>query len=259
MLLLSLADARDYGHIFIAPHLDDAVLSCGGMIARHASRGAQVLVVTLCAGVPDPSVPLSPFAEYLHQAWSLGNDPLALRQNEDARALARLGIDGLHLNQLDAIYRDPAYSSREAIFGTLQPNDPLVAFTAEALQTLRIQNPTATLYLPLAVGQHVDHQAAFAAHVQAADAAIAFYEDFPYVAKPDALAQRMAGLTEQFIESVVALDEADLARKLSAITEYHSQLGELFPNEPMDAVVTAYAASVGDDEHPSERLWLLTS
>ncbi len=60
MLLESLDAAREYAHIYIAPHLDDAVLSCGGQIAQHTATGARVLVVTICAGSPKAGAALTP-------------------------------------------------------------------------------------------------------------------------------------------------------------------------------------------------------
>ena len=53
-------------HVYLSPHLDDAVLSCGGMIHRQAQAGERVVVVTVCAGDPPPG-PLSDFARSLHE------------------------------------------------------------------------------------------------------------------------------------------------------------------------------------------------
>src|SRR3712207_2574975 len=102
MLLPSLRDAQQYAHVYIPPHLDDAVLSCGGRIALQCDGGARVLVVTICAGSAPHDAELSPFARHLHHAWALGDDPIAKRREEDVAALGVLGCDGLHLEQLDA-------------------------------------------------------------------------------------------------------------------------------------------------------------
>src|SRR5580658_3818036 len=39
--------------LVIAPHPDDEVLGCGGVIARHTARGDRVQVVVVSRGVPD--------------------------------------------------------------------------------------------------------------------------------------------------------------------------------------------------------------
>lgn len=258
MLLTSLDNAHPYEHIFIAPHLDDAVLSCGGLLTQCIAHGKRTLVVTLCTGSPPSTVPLSPFASYLHTAWNLGADPMALRRQEDLVALTRLGVDGMHMGELDAIYRDPAYATWEDIIATVVPTDPLPIVAATTLTRLRQQNPVATLYLPLAVGNHVDHQVVCAAQAAVELGPTAFYEDFPYAIDPDAVAKRRAALSEfgqGLVPHYIPIGDY-LPRKVDAIRAYSSQLGELFPTVPMEEAVRTYATAIGGDQGPCERLWL---
>jgi LmbE family N-acetylglucosaminyl deacetylase len=252
MLVASLATARNYEHVYIAPHLDDAVLSCGGRIAIQIAAGQRALAVTICAGSPAANAELSPFARYLHTAWALEGDPVSLRREEDHRALAILGCDGLHLDLLDAPYRVVAYGERDAVFGSPAADDPLPAALEPILAQLYAQQPRGRFYVPLGVGLHVDHQLVFAAglalHEQGAD--VVWYEDAPYAAKqPHAVERRLTGLSERFTAEVLAID-AVLARKVAAIGEYRSQLRELFGAAAMDQVMTEYAARVG-----GERIW----
>ncbi|HEY0738590.1 MAG TPA: PIG-L family deacetylase [Herpetosiphonaceae bacterium] len=257
MLIESLAAARDYEHVYIAPHLDDAVLSCGGRIALQRAAGESVLVVTICAGSPGAGAELSPFAQYLHDAWSLGDDPIARRREEDRRALAVLGCDVLHLDLLDAPYRVTAYGERDAVFGVVAANDPLADELPAILAQLRAQQPQARFYVPLGVGSHVDHQLVCAAGIdlQEQGANLAWYEDAPYAAKrPLAVAERLAALAARFVPETIAID-AVLERKLAAIREYGSQLSELFGAASMEQVMTDYAAAIGDGQHSGERIW----
>lgn len=258
MLIESPADACEYEHVYIAPHLDDAVLSCGGRIALQIAAGESVLVVTICAGSPRAGAELSPFAQYLHHAWSLGDDPIALRREEDRRALAVLGCDGLHLDLLDAPYRVAAYGERDAVFGAVAANDPLADQLSAILAQLRVQQPLARFYMPLGVGSHVDHQLVCAAGValQNQGVNVVWYEDAPYAAKrSQAVAERLAALSDQFVPETIAID-AVLERKLMAICEYRSQLSELFGAASMEQVMTDYAAALGDRQHAGERIWL---
>lgn len=254
MFLTDLADAHGYDHVYIAPHLDDVVLSCGGIVARQRAAAQRVLVVTVCAGSPPADAPLAPFAVYLHNAWGLGLDPVAARRYEDKMALERLGADGLHHVSHDAIYR--GYTSRMAVFGPPQPDDPLLPTVTTLLQTLRQLNPQALVYLPLAVGGHVDHRVVYNAHGAIRNAGLAFYEDFPYAAVPNAVSQRLRELRETFTPSTVVFDPY-LGRKIGAIAEYASQLGELFPVITMADAVAEYAQKVSGTARHSERLWLL--
>ena len=79
--------------IYLSPHLDDAVFSCGGRIALQVRAGRRVWVVTVCAG--SPGGPLSDYAQVLHTYWGLAEtDAPAARREEDRAALARLGAVG---------------------------------------------------------------------------------------------------------------------------------------------------------------------
>ncbi len=258
MLLTSLADASNYRHIFVAPHLDDAALSCGGQIAQLTAAGVPVLVVTLCAGRPSGAAPLSPAAQYLHQAWGLGDDPIGSRREEDVAALQLLGCDGLHLDLLDAPYRVADYGVGRGWRGAVVADDPLVPAAEAIVAQLHAQQPHARLYMPLGVGNHVDHQIVCAAgsELRSAGADIVWYEDAPYAAKqPEAIAQRLAVLPAQFAPAVVDIT-AELPRKLRAIAAYHSQLHELFGRTSMAQVMTDYAAAVAPVEGQfGERLW----
>ena len=79
--------------IFLSPHLDDAVLSCGGMIYQLAQAGQAVQVITIFAGDPPPGL-LSPFAQSLHDRWQAGS---VARRSEDIEALTLLGAEAIQV------------------------------------------------------------------------------------------------------------------------------------------------------------------
>jgi LmbE family N-acetylglucosaminyl deacetylase len=260
MLLDSLDAAVDYAHVYIAPHLDDAVLSCGGQIARHVADGARVLAVTICAGSPTQGAPLTPYAAHLDRTYGLGADPTAGRREEDARALAILGCDGLQLDQLDAPYRLPAYGARAAVFAEPVPGDPLGPATRHILERLRSQQPGAWLYLPLGVGSHVDHLVVCAAglSLREQDGRSAWYEDAPYAVDPDLVTQRLQTLARHFEPELIQIGPL-LGRKLEAIAAYRSQIGKLFRDRPMEQVMSDYAAAVAAQAGQfAERLWRIS-
>jgi LmbE family N-acetylglucosaminyl deacetylase len=260
MQIVDLRQIHDsYDHVYLSPHLDDAALSCGGAIARHSSADARVLVVTICTAAPPLAGPFSSFARELHQKWGFpSSEAMIGRLNEDDLALERIGADTYRAGMLDAIYRMPeVYNSREAIFGTLAPADPLLSAMRQLITALHARMPSATFYAPLGVGNHVDHQIIYTAALDGAGAVMAFYEDFPYVSKPGALDQRMAALGQKFVASVLNID-ATLTRKIGAIDAYASQLAEVFGDPTsMAQVVTEYAEMLRPDTGTyGERLWL---
>ena len=240
-------------HIFLSPHLDDAVLSCGGMIYQLAQAGQRAQVITVFAGDPPPGR-LSPFAQSLHARW--GADPVD-RRTEDLEALRRLGAQAIHWPYPDAVYRrDPitgaaVYDSEESIFGEV------VAADLDAIESiaagLKAIDPAARLMAPLSAGHHVDHQIVRAAAESLGRAPI-YYEDYPYAERLAALAAalRDRAWTAEFVR----LSDGAIQAKAEAILCYRSQISTFF--EAHDEVarrVRAYADYAGGGDGPAERLW----
>lgn len=253
--------ADSYDHIYISPHLDDAALSCGGAIAWHTSRGARVLVVTLCTAAPPADAGFSPFAAAMHQRWQLApQDVVTARLQEDTQALERLGADSYWAGMSDAIYRMPiAYNSTQTLFGTPAPTDPLRPKLGALLNDLRARAPRAAFYVPLGVGNHVDHQLAYEAMVTGGwGRESAFYEDLPYAIVSSALERRISMLQRQFVSSIIDID-ATLSRKLGAISSYGSQMNELFGGDAaMRERMTAYHETLRPETGTyGERVWVM--
>lgn len=76
--------------IYLSPHLDDAALSCGGLVWMQAQAGERVEIWTMCAGDP-PEGRLSDYAQAHHERWGLGREAVAARREEDARSCNILG------------------------------------------------------------------------------------------------------------------------------------------------------------------------
>lgn len=259
MQLQDLRQIQDrYHHIYIAPHFDDAALSCGGAIARYVAIGQEVLVITICAGYPS-SANLTPFAGELHTQWGIEDDPVAARRQEELMAIGHLGADVFWLPELDAIYRHPAYDSREAIFSTPAADDPLRPILHRRLAQITERASSAIYYFPLAVGNHVDHQIAYAVGCELADSGVtvAFYEDLPYAIAPNAVQERLDQIGIPLLPDVVDISQT-LPRKLGAVAEYRSQIPVLFESEEdMINALTRYATLVATEGTTyGERLWL---
>jgi len=278
-------------HLYLSPHLDDAVLSCGGQIAQWVRAGERVRVLTVFAGdVPEKSARTA-FVQELHARWGLGENPPAARRAEDIAACKVLGAEATHLDFPDCVYRlgqmgAPLYPTRDAIFGVVAEVEAgLVEEIGRALGRSRLPRD-ATVCLPLTAGHHVDHQIVRAAGEQWARAEgtgrrlqIAYYEDYPYAESPEEVKAALDNLQksslalrghrtqerwaqgpilrapEAFLAEVVELDEGAVAAKVAAIACYPSQLSTFFADQgEMAARVRAYAEAVGNGR-PAERLW----
>jgi len=263
-------------HLYLSPHLDDAVLSCGGQIAQLVRAGHRVRVITVFAGDAVSQAAVSPHVQELHRRWQLDPDnPIPGRRAEDLAALQTLGVDAqdiLHLAFPDCVYRLgkmgwPLYFTRDAIFGEIAPVEALLidhiaSAIGHQLSAIRDPESKIILYLPLAAGHHVDHQMVrragekwFTSQLANLKSRISmvYYEDYPYAEKPEAI--RAALGAETFRVELVELDEAALEAKIAAIACYRSQLSTFFANEAeMAARVRAYAQGIGAGQ-PAERVW----
>ncbi|MBN1955432.1 MAG: PIG-L family deacetylase [Anaerolineae bacterium] len=238
--------------IFLSPHLDDAVLSCGGRIARQARAGERVQVVTLFAGRPQGA--LSPFAQSLHRRWAV-KDAAAVRRAEDRAALAYLGAEAVHWEYLDCIYRRAPdgrhlYTGEAALWAAVHPADgPLIDSLARRIAALP---EGAALYAPLGVGGHVDHQLTRRA-AEALGRLLTYYEEYPYGEKVDAVTAALGA--GDWSSRLVSLDAASLAARIAAAACYRSQVSTFWADEAdMAARIRAYALRVGEGE-PAERYW----
>ena len=246
-------------HCFLAPHYDDVALSCGGTVALLAGQGARPLVVTVFGGDPRDA-PLTGFARWQHERWGTGaGDTIATREAEERAAAAILGCVTTALPYLDAIYRGDQYLSDDALFGPVAPADaPLIAQIAADMYALLA--PGGTLYVPLAAGNHVDHQLVYIVGRQLAAGGVRVlaYEDCPYGLIGTALAERLAAVAGELGAPDVRPVGAALATRLAAIDAYQSQLPTIFRFfADWRAAITDAAQAIGGAAGPAERFWPL--
>lgn len=153
--------------VFLSPHLDDAILSCGLRIRLHVALGDNVTIATV-------------FSE---------GEGYKARQEEDRRACAAIGARHLHFGFLDAPDRNPRYADFiEIVFG---PADEKDRDTVAAISTVLSHIKADMIYAPLAAGSHIDHRLVCAA---ASPLRPGFYEDRPYSLWPGVLQARLNAL-----------------------------------------------------------------
>lgn len=174
--------------IYISPHLDDVVLSLGGLIWEQTAAGQEVSIWTICAGDPPPES-LSSFAQSLHQRWEVGRDAIQERRDEDIGACKRLGAEYLHFDIPDCIYRRSPrtgkflYDSEESLWFQIHPDERKVI--EDLSRKLKGMVPKdANLVCPLTIGNHVDHRLtrkAIEIAFQGERVNLFYYPDYPYV------------------------------------------------------------------------------
>lgn len=251
---------RPTRHVILSPHLDDAVLSCGGSIARLTGSAQEVVVLTLFSGAVAP--PFSPFAATLHARWGDPPDAVRLRRAEDAAAVARLGACAAFEDVPDAIYRrsrdgDWLYATEEDLsVAPLADDDWIAPYLVERVRLMA--GADSTIYGPLGIGHHPDHVLAFQVSLSLCRQgySVVFYEDFPY-ASVDAAYRQRTELLSDWHSFVDPIEPQDLTAKIEASGYYRSQLAVLFNDAPsMVARITGWAEQVGGgDSTHGERFW----
>lgn len=248
-----------YSHIYLSPHLDDAVLSCGGTIYSQVQSGESVLVVTFFAGSP-ANDSLTDHARELKERWGNASDPVSVRRREDMAALDILGAKGMHLPFLDCVYRQDErshrsyYSAKEDIFGPVHSAEAQWHHVLLASFLARVDElDQATLYAPLAAGHHVDHLLVrrmaqlLRQHQPGRRQHVLFYEDYPYAG--DTLTVRAA--LEPCSPSCCSIhpfsfDEAALRAKGDAVACYASQISTFWSSDDeMRRALRSYATARG--------------
>jgi len=243
--------------VYLSPHLDDAVFSCGGIIHEQIRNGEHVEVWTFATMDAGFST-ISPYAQSLHARWGDIENPMRLRREEDKKAMALLGCKWLHLDFPDCIYRldratgEPLIKTDQDLFSLQNKIDPLLAknliqilldeLTIRSLRTSEMKRDPERIDIiaPLAVGNHIDHRLVrFAA--EKLEFPLYYFADFPYAAKDSGAIE--ASLPSKTPPERIRITERGVAAWQDAITCYQSQISSFWDSmEEMKKAVLEYAA-----------------
>lgn len=227
--------------IYISPHLDDAVLSTGGLIYDQTRNGERVEIWTLICGFP-PTAELTPFAQVLHHLWgfSSAEETIRSRRVEDERAASIVGAQAVHFDGFpDCIYRRDG--NGEALYPTevfappSPADDGLVTQMTSALAS-RLA-PEDVLLCPLTVGRHVDHVLVRRA-VERLNRPLLYFADVPYVLDhPEGLKPLVNGGQPE----ARVVSSGGIEAWVQGTSAYASQLSTLFESpEKMRDSLEAY-------------------
>jgi len=205
--------------LVIAPHPDDEVLGCGGVIARHSARGDRVQVVVVSRGAPDIFPP----------------EEVEKTRSELAAAHQLLGVEGVHFLDFPAPRLD------------MVPGHELADRLACLVRKIQPQ----TVYAPHWGDLHLDHKAVYWATMVATRPNCS-----PRVQRLlcyETLSETEWGgpSVENTFSPTVFVDISDfLAVKLQAMACYRTQLKE-FPQsrslQSLEALARLRGSAVGLD------------
>jgi LmbE family N-acetylglucosaminyl deacetylase len=190
--------------LYVSPHGDDVPLSCAARLVAEAESGLEVTILTVF-GEPRP-----------RQA------PLADR-----------GIREVSLGLPEASARDASYADFARAAGGRQPEDDGWAETAAAaLADARHRAGARQVYVPLGVGEHIDHRLCHEAALRAFEAGsggnVYLYEDRPEAFVRGAVRMRLGHLGVRLPAGAAdAADDTSLAAFLLRFHVGPSLRGEL--------------------------------
>lgn len=251
--------------LFISPHPDDAVGSCGLSIAKFQKQGKHVTILTIFS--KSSLGPFSKVAKQLHQIWGNHAEPQLIRRVEDEKAAKYLGVEILFEDLEDAVYRKNKngswlYPNNPSLFSDISRVDYflILYILNKILNSIDLNNTR--IFCPLAIGNHVDHQIAFQSGILLfeAGADVWFYEDFHYAYHTKLYEEKMA-LISGWIPIVEEADIDCLEKKIDAFKCYQTQIPLLFGNkEKMSRDLSLFASAIatGADTY-AERFWLKPS
>lgn len=214
--------------LVISPHFDDAVFSCGNMLAAH--HGSHT--VTVFGGAP--AIAMS--TEWDRAAgFADSNAAVATRRQEDAQAHAQLSATVHHLGFCDHQYEQT----------------PTAADLAGALLRVVERQTAEAVFVPLGLfhSDHIlVHEAVLMLAPQLPSRLWIGYEDALYRRARGLVQQRMVALAERGVTAtpVAPQSAADGRQKRRAVACYASQL-------------RAFGPGGVEDVHQPERFWLLES
>jgi hypothetical protein len=214
--LTSLHEVGPYDVIYVSPHAQDAAASCFERLSSEAGRGRRILVATV----------------FPTEGGRVGCD-----------------ADVLDLGQPPAPQRDPSYRRlRATLFGSSAADRETLERAAWALNELGHRTRARRVYVPLAVGGHVDHRIAHDAALQvfhgAAGRDVFLYEDRPYALTAGAVRLRLGQMGVQLPPAAVGAARGPGALRLALGLARAPHVGEYVrgPGERLSCCLLALGA-----------------
>ena len=179
--------------VFVSPHFDDALLSCGSWIERLVKNGKKVVVLNVFTKGHAGPYTLSAKKYLKDNGFTDACKLYEAREKEDRVAVGALGANVINLDFQDAIFRK---KEKASFFGNLLPefshvyptyrlhvvgrgykNDPVISGIVKELK--RVVPSDAVVISPFGTGGHADHILTRDA-CEKAFGKVIYYADFPY-------------------------------------------------------------------------------
>ncbi|MFA6502053.1 MAG: PIG-L family deacetylase [Parachlamydiales bacterium] len=228
--------------MFISPHLDDAVFSSGGLMIDLRSKGVPITVINIFTR-SDGQDSISA-KRYISQCGYTNSKKLYEdRVHEDKSVLNSIGIEVINLGFVDALWR----KRKENIFlnylskiipeiGLIYPTyrwhvtkgivSPLDGNNkkdiVKSVQSVRQYKEAKYIFIPIGIGNHVDHL--IVKDILDADNSkkIIFWADYPYIVRD------MTQINLNFIRETY---KPNWVKKMILMKKYKTQFNAIFSSK----------------------------
>lgn len=218
--------------VFISPHLDDAILSCGNLIYELKKRDKKIFIITVFTRASRIESPQA--KKYLNQClYTNAQKIFKDREKEDLNVCNSLDIIPIHMGFIDAAWRHynrkPVYHSNDRQYsGEISYKDKdMIKKITDKLKKIIDNNNKILLLSPLGIGNHIDHLIVNKIVGKIKIDKI-FWEDFPYSTKGNNLKKLLCLYKKYYL--LFKIDNSNFSKKLKLIKLYKSQFKLLFVN-----------------------------
>ncbi len=188
--------------VFVSPHLDDAILSAGGLI-EYLSKRVELNIVSVFTSAPSKGYTLSARMFLKQCNYKNALDLFNTRKVEDLNVCEKLHVHYRHLDFVDALFRTKSLSKFNPLYwlskilpefnhvyptyrwnvigSKISPHDDkLLADLRKAIkQEVSKSGENAIIFAPAGFGNHIDHIIIREICSQLSKDTI-FWSDFPY-------------------------------------------------------------------------------
>jgi LmbE family N-acetylglucosaminyl deacetylase len=215
--------------LVLSAHLDDAAFSVGPLLVELQTRYRIIVATVFTKSVLNPRG--FALACQLDKGLAADVDYMQLRREEDREWAEQMGVEIKHGPFPEAPHR--GYRSAKGLFGKILQTDMIEAEIRVWLQDLSHANQPDVILLPLAIGNHVDHQLLRkTAEATVTDPlTLAYYCDQPYTAKTHAVAPAIrAGHLNPCHSLMVPISRDSIHRAIGSAFAYATQIPFQFGN-----------------------------
>lgn len=212
-------------HVFLSPHLDDAVFSAAGLILDLKKKKNDIFIVSVFTSFGERPISTDAQVSLLKSGCIRLSSFGKLRMREDDAAMRALGVPFIRLGFVDAGFRKTTdrsfiYPTFKQLFSGSQVAEPKLF--KNILQSLTgVLRPNDVIYAPLGIGNHPDHILVREA-TQTITRNVLFWADLPYACNlrtplPD---------REEWTHAITITPSA---AKTTVASMYRSQFFQCFP------------------------------